>query len=187
MDNTTISLIALATSIVSTSVLALSTFFFHRQFKKNHQWNRRKSTHETLNILVLGQFPKTIDELNHITGANILASSVTYAELIKNKNITETNEIDRHIEKVLDVFETISINVKNHVLDDDITYEYLHTMFIRYFNSLECFICKIRKEANDNRLYIEMEYVTKRWQKQRIHEDKLMKKSTIIPTKKKKI
>lgn len=170
--------------ILELFLIACSVFLVWRQIKKTHEWNRRNATRETLEKLFIGDFPELRDKLEKLCGCIVWRIEDTYDNVIEN-NKDKKNEIDNYLRRLLNIFETIAINIKNNVIDEDICYDNLNGIYVACFNWSKGFINKKRNESDDQFIYIELQNYALKWQNRSKLEKNGIGKKLSLPGKKK--
>jgi len=171
MSANNIAIISLIINGIVMVILTITAIYTKAQIRKQYEWKRRKTTQEILDRFVFGEFPELRDRLEEHLGCKIWDKNQTY-ETIKNEfDKDKISEIDRYLKRILNIFETIAINIKNNIIDEDICYEYLGFIFTEYFRWSESFVDKIVIESKDHTIWIEFKNYGKIW-KNRIQGEK---------------
>lgn len=164
-------IIPIIISSVSTIIIGISAFLLWKQIKENYEWNRRKTSQETLNNLVTGEFPALRDELEDKFKCAIGNESQTYDDVVKGLPKNEIDEIDRILRKLLNIFEAVAVDIKNDIINENICYEYLGWIMTGYYRWVNPFVIKIRERVGEPRILENFEYYAQKWT-ERINEEK---------------
>ena len=145
-------IIPIIISSVSTIIIGISAFLLWKQIKENYEWNRRKTSQETLNNLVTGEFPALRDELEDKVKCAIGNESQTYDDVVKGLPKNEIDEIDRILRKLLNIFESVAVDIKHDIINENICYEYLGWIMTGYYRWGNPFVIKIRERVGEPRI-----------------------------------
>lgn len=178
-------------SFLGNVILGVSVYFLYKQIKTNHEWNRRKTSQELLNSLTLGEFPTELSRIRIKVktklGCDMQDRSKNYSHLKQCLSEEEIAEISTSIIKVINVLETIAINIKNSIVEEDICYNFSYTFFIDYYYWAKPYIYECRKREDNEFILAEYEYYALKWEK-RLNEEKdkaRTDKTKIVKAKKK--
>lgn len=155
-----------------------------QQMREAHEWNRRKTSQEVLNVLVFGEFSTLRTIIESELGCNIPDTKETY-ETKKTAFGDQEKEkkLDDSLRKILNILEAIAINIKHKIVDEDICYDYLGWIMVEYHRWSLGFIDARRKIAGDPRVLIGFSEYAERWQKRLASEKNTMAVSAAIPAK----
>lgn len=183
MNPLLVSLISLIISSISTIVVSVTAFLIWRQIKTTHDWNRRKTTQETLDKLVIGECPELRHKLEQGCKCTIWDKAQTYETVTKPLSKEQKEEIDYYLARILNIFETIAINIKNNVIDEDICYDYFGLIFTEYHRWTKPFIDEKRKIAGNPRVLLDFGNYAKKWSERMDLERNEFEKGISIPGK----
>jgi len=165
-------------NILNTLIIAATALFvylqvraIHKQININHQWNRRKTTQEMLQKMVMGEFPSLRHELEEGYGCLIWDKNQTYEGVVQSTPDNKS-EIDFRLAWIMNFFETIAINIKNDVIEEKICYDYLGWIYSEYYRWGKSFIDERRKRAGDPRVLLDFSYYAEKWSNQMMQERK---------------
>lgn len=141
-------------------------FLVYKQTKKNQEWNRRKTSDETLNRLVMGEFYTLLNQLIIKYDWDPVNHQKTYTQIIKNiePNDKKVKSIQVTIRSILRILETICINIKHNMIDEDICYDYMYSILINVYNKNIDFIKNERDVRNNPHVFEYVEYYAKKWE-----------------------
>ena len=161
--------------VIGSIFTGISAVLIYIQITSTNEWNRRKASQEMLSNLTTGNFIqllKNIRDLNKTkTKTEIQDRQYNYNLLLGCLSESEKIETDSKIVEVLNILETISISIKNHIIDEDITYNMLYTFFIDFYYWSLPYIQRRRELEKNEFIFIEYQSFVKRWEK-RLLEDK---------------
>ncbi len=171
MDTILLSQISIIISSIGTLIVGITAFFLWWQIKSNHEWNRRKSTQDTLDKLVIGEFPEFRKKLEVDYKCKIWDKDEDYNKFTLSLSEETKMEIDSYLQRILNVFEIISINIKNNVIDDEICHDYLGWLYTEYYRWSKPFIEERRRRADDLRVLLNFTNCAENW-KEKMEQDK---------------
>ena len=152
-------------------VLAISAYFVLSTIIKNQEWNRRKTTHEFINELVFGEYPELSKILTVDLGVKIYDKTEDYLRSFEKLNSEKEKDKFRYtVSKIFNLFEVLSISLKNNVIDESICYDYLGYMYTEYYRWGIDYIKSTRQESGEPRILINFENCALKWQ-QRINDE----------------
>lgn len=152
---------------IATVVAVLVAYFqlskLSKQMRDTHDWNRRKTSQETLNMLVFGNFPSLRAVIESELGCKIPDRNETYE--IKRAKLPDTDKVklDNALREILNIFEAIAINIKHNMIDEDICYDYLGWIMVEYHRWSLPFIEARRRMANDSRILLVFSEFAEKW------------------------
>lgn len=155
-----------------------------RQIRETHEWNRRKTSQEILNTLVFGEFPTLRGKVEVELNCKIPDHNETYN--LKRSGLSDDDKIklDDALRRVLNILETIAINIKHNIIDEDICYDYLGWIMVEYHRWSATFIDHRRQQAGDPRVLIAFSEFAEKWAARLAKEKQSMANATIVPAKK---
>lgn len=127
-----------------------------------HEWNRRKTTYDLLKDFSSGNFSKILMDLRAMTHMRI-DETTNYEIVIKNLSEEKQYDFEKKLNQLLNYFEGIAISIKNHIVDEDICYDYAALIYQRYYIWSCDFIKMRRKDIGDQSLYIDFENISLKW------------------------
>lgn len=150
--NEIVLLLSILFSALGTLVVGVSAYLLWKQIKETHEWNRRKTSQETLSQLVTGEFPHLREKVEREFGCKVWDHSETYDSKIANLDQQQKGELEYQLVRLLNILETIVINIKNNIVDEDMCYDYLGWILIEYARWANSLIEDRRKKAGDPRV-----------------------------------
>ena len=142
----------------------------NKTLKSNHDWNRRKTTHEILGNFIIGDIPKLTSSLKLKFNCKIYDEKSNYSSFIANLDSTKKDKFDDTLIRLLNIFEVIAIDIKNHIIEEDISYDYLVWFFTSSYKFSKELIEQKRKDAGDNRVFINFTNLAQKWDKRKSKE-----------------
>jgi hypothetical protein len=149
----------------------------YRQNKKNHEWNRRKASSDFMLMINSKEFQKSVRFIRNlnmeIVGVELQDKTKNYSHLaaLLSTNPKELKELKDEVVFLLNNLESGAILLKNNIADEDICYNFCHTIFIDMYYWLEPYIQECRKMESNEFILVEFELYAKKWEK-RLIEDK---------------
>jgi hypothetical protein len=157
------SVVAAVANVCSVVIAGVAAWIVVRQLKTNHEWNRRKATHDVLVTLVTGEFPKLRERLQTECNCLIYDESQTYGTAVKGADEDKIRKIDALVINMMNVLETVAIDIKHNIIDEDICYDYAGWLFTGLNRWAEPLIEKRRDIAGDPRVLGEFAYYARKW------------------------
>lgn len=161
--------LSLIISIISTIFVLIGVIYAGIQLyltrtsnKKIHEWNRRKTTYDLLKDFSNGDFPRILIEMRKMSKLPI-DESTNYEKVIEAISDEEKYSFEKKLSQLLNYFEGISISIKNHIIDEDICFDYAGILFERYYNWSKGFIKKRRDSTEIRTIYINFENLSEKW------------------------
>ena len=171
MSTVILSIIPIIISSVSMIIIGISALLLWKQIKRDYEWNREKTSQETLNTLVTGEFPDLKHKLEDKFKCAIGNESQTYVDVVKCLSKNKIDELDEILMKLLNIFEAVTIAIKNDIINENICYDYLGWIMAGYYRWGSSFVIKIRRRVGEPRVLENFEYYAQKWTK-RINEEK---------------
>lgn len=176
----TLTLIILACSVylVKHQIAELKT-----QITKTHEWNRRKAAQDLVDHMYrIGYYEKTarlnkIECLDKKIRVDIDDPKQTYAIIKDNLGEKKIDEVSEFLRPLLAFCEEIALGIRHKIYDADIAYDYFGFLVPQLYNWAEGFIQEVRKDTQDDTIYIEMEQLSEEWCK-RSEEEKAKARKT---------
>jgi hypothetical protein len=181
MDNLQIAQLTLVVSSFSTLLIGVYVALLLRQIKETHEWNRRKTSQEILTNLTTGEFPDLRQKLELDFMCNVMDGEETYESVASRwarQDEKKKLELDYALKRLLNIFETVSINMKNHMIDEDICYDYLGDIAVQYSRWSKAFI-EEGQRANPKAWEVFVDY-TNRWSERIKLEEEKRKESVMV-------
>ena len=122
----------------------------------------RKTTYDLLKDFSNGDFPKILTEMREMSKLPI-DESTTYEEVINSISDDKKYVFEKKLNQLLNYFEGISISIKNHIVDEDICFDYAGILFERYYNWSKGFIRKRRDLTEIRTIYVNFESLSIKW------------------------
>ena len=178
-------------SIVSTLIIGITAIVIwwqlrenQRQAQSNNEWNRRLTTQQMLNNIMLGEFRALRYQFEKECGCRVSDPNQCY-ETVKAKFEEEgkkekIEEMESYLVAILNVFEAFAISMKNHIIDEDICYDNLCLLFIRFKRWSEAFINERRQKAADLQVWINFTNYADKWQLRKNKEKAEMAQKAVI-------
>lgn len=176
-------MLSVISSCVSVVLIGISALLLAKQIRENHDWNMRKASIESLNTLVFGEFPSLRSEFEGKLKCDIHNLEQTYANRVCSLSENEKLEIDLCLKRILNIFETLAIAIKNKVADDDTCYDYLGWIATDYYRWSKPFIDELTRKAIDSQVYRNLAERSLEWQKRMEKEREDIIRITSIPPK----
>ena len=114
---------------VSGLMASLSVFLVYTSMKATYEWNRRKTTAEIIDKLMIGEFSKKTTELQQTFSFHISDRSKTYDIVIQaipdSERTEKTEQLDILVAEILSSLEYMAMMKKHCIIDDDICYDFL--------------------------------------------------------------
>jgi hypothetical protein len=149
-------------SIVNLAAVAVSLNLAYRQVKKTHEWNRRKASHDLLIQLGTGD----VRAMRHVIEVDFVGriydDRETFEDVMSGvENQSRKLMLEDTLKGLLNYFESVAIGLKNHVLDDDICYDFTADVMAAYWRWGKPYIMEIQRTSP--RAWIETEKINERW------------------------
>jgi hypothetical protein len=146
-----------------------------KQMASTHDWNRRKATLDVLIGNVTGDMaaPRRQLEGHGLAEGGVKGLGVkpydrkqTYATVLSKLDDAEKPEFELAVKTLFNVFEIVAVGMKHHVMDQQITSDYLSLIWTEYYRWGLPFIEEMRLTTHDRGVYIEMEQWAVRWRRE---------------------
>lgn len=157
-----ISILSAIFVLIATIYAGVQLHITRNSNKKIHEWNRRKTTYDLLKDFSNGDFPRILIEMRKMSKLPI-DESTNYEKVIETFSGEEKYDFEKKLNQLLNYFEGISISIKNHIIDEDICFDYAGILFERYYNWSKGFIKKRRDATEIRSIYINFENLAERW------------------------
>lgn len=119
--------------IVEILVIAASAGLIWLQIHKNHEWRRRKASHDFLYQLISGNFRVLREKLEYGFGVEYRDKSQNYETVRRSLGEDEDKrELYVKTSALFNYFEELAVGIKNNVLDDDICFDMAAPLLIEY-------------------------------------------------------
>lgn len=154
-----------------------------QQIRETHEWNRRKTSQEILNMLVFGEFPTLRTKVETELGCRIPDHKETYDLKVSSLSGEDKIKLDDALRRVLNILETIAINIKHNIIDEDICYDYLGWIMVEYHRWSTDFIADRRRVAGDPRVLIVFSEYAEKWATRLASERQSIANAALVPAK----
>lgn len=171
-----LAIISIIISSLNTLIIGITAILIWQQIRKTHEWNRKITSQNSLNTLVIGEFVDLRSKLENECNCTIPDQKETYEDVINKASEDEAKEIKSTLSKIVNIFETLGINIKNHTIDEEICYDYLGWIMPEYYRWSLPYIELKREQANDARVLVNFEIYAKKWDTRRKEELEKLKK-----------
>lgn len=139
--------------ILNLLVIIFSVWLIWKTLKTTHDWNRRKATQEILDKFIIGEIPDLNSKIKIDFGCSISDEKNSYSNFILTIKDPKTKlKYDDTLVRILNIFEVISIDMKNNVIEEDICYDYLAWFITAYYRFSKEYIDIKKTEAKDPRV-----------------------------------
>lgn len=155
-----------------------------QQMREAHEWNRRKTSQEVLNVLVFGEFPSLRNMVESELGCNIPDHAETYEKKKGSLLDSDKAKLDDALRQILNILETIAVNIKHNIIDEDICYDYLGWIMVEYHRWSMPFIEERRTKAGDPRVLFDLSEYAKKWGDRMTSEKRNMTTAALVTPKK---
>lgn len=182
MSDSTLTVISLLVSSIGTVLVGVSAVLLWRQIRETHDWNRRKTSQEILGNLTLGEFPALREKVEIDFGCQIWNKQETYDTKSAGLTDQEKQKLAYAVLRVLNALETICIHMKNHIVDEDICYDYLGWILIQYVRWGRPLIEDRRSKAGDLRIFKVVSDFAEKWEVRFRQEQKIMADGAAVPS-----
>jgi hypothetical protein len=165
-----------ATLIVNTASMiaaCVMLFLVYRQTQKAQEWNRRKTSEETLNRLVMGEFYSLLNKLTTLYEWDPVNQQKDYVQItseLKN-NKEDIKNIQITIRSILRILEAVCINIKHNMIDEEVCYDYMYSILINIYRKNIEFIKRERDMRNNPHVFEYVEYYAKKWEQKSMSSD----------------
>ena len=144
-------------------ILAISATFVLITIRKNQEWNRRRTTHEMIHELVTGDYPELSKKLTVDFEVQVYSKTVDYLRSMDKLDEQKQKELRHTVTKIFNLFEVLSISIKNGVIDDQICFDYLGMMYTEYYRWGIDFIEEMRQKSGEKRILLNFQNCALRW------------------------
>lgn len=144
-------------------LIAGSVCLIYAQIWRDHEWNRRKASHDFLAQLIYGEPAELRSRLENEFGVDATSENQTYTT-VRNSIDDEKRqrELYQTTSQLFNFFEQVGIGIKDHMLDEEICFDALHNVLIEYQRWGKPLIEKRRENGRDS-VWTEFEYYALRW------------------------
>ncbi len=151
--------ISISLNLLTVCILVISTILVYRQMKSNHEWNRRRTTHDLIFQSLVGHFSDLREKMEH--KIDIYEENEDY-----NSRKDDLNEEDYWtLDCILNFLDNVCLAIKNNVVTERIVFDCLAGVLISYRRWADSYICVNRVESP--RRWIEMDPIVVKWKKDR--------------------
>jgi Domain of unknown function (DUF4760) len=153
--------------ILNLAVIAISAFFVWLTLHKTNRWNRKKGAQEILDKFVVGEIPGLGKKIRIEFKCKIYDHENDYTKFIKKLKKKDKKVFDDTLNRMLNIFEVIAINIKNKIIKENICYDYMGWIYTEYYRFSIDYIKNKRIEAADNRVLENFEKYAEKWIKKK--------------------
>ena len=147
-------------------IIGFSVYLLLITIRKNQEWNRRKTTHEFLNDLIFKEYTELSKIITIDLEIQVNDKTIDYSDSIKSLvKPKKVKKLKHTLTKIFNIFEILSISIKNSIIDEDIAYDYLGLMYAGYHRYGLKFIEESRQKNSEIRTYENFEKCAKKWAK----------------------
>lgn len=144
-------------------VVSVSARLFYRRLKRDHDWNRRQATQHLLYEMVTGRFSEIRRRLEVEFGVDIGKDGQTFSSIIATLESSKRQDFLNATKAIFNYFETVSIGIRNHVLQEEICYDHCSTLFVYFRQWGRAYIDEIRTKHPT--IWIEFEHFARQWER----------------------
>jgi hypothetical protein len=173
---------SLIISILNLIVLIVSVWLIWKTLKSSLDWNKRKTSQEILDKLIIGEIPDLSTKIRIDYGCKIYDENTPYTKFMITLIDTKAKDsFDATLTRMLNIFEVISIDMKSEIVEEDICYNYLGWFLTAYYKFSKDFIETKRKEAGDPRVLLNFtEYAEKWTQRMKLELKEILDKKKLL-------
>lgn len=153
---TKISILNLLLLFVSAVIVIVSIWI-------SHVWNRRKVSQEALNGFVFGELPNLNARIRIDYKCNIYDKDNNYKAFIETLPKKDLDGYKDTMLRILNLFEVISINIENKIINEKICFEYISLVLTKYHKWCIPLIEEYKELANDKRVYEHVSKLAEKW------------------------
>lgn len=130
-----------------------SIFIGLNRFKRQHDWQRRKAAEEILSRLVEGEFPNILDSIILNFNWDIVNGNHSYSQIAAEISDDKRKELHNSLRRLLRTLETVCIQIKHKVVDNEICKDYLASIMPKICNNCRTFIILEQATREDDRVF----------------------------------
>lgn len=150
--------------VVTLVVVCFSALMAYRQIVKLHDWNRRKASQDLAFDIVNGNRTEAVRQFALKYGVKLAdPNSPTYEQVVAKLPEADRLELQLTVRWLLNHAETLAIGLKNHVYDEEMTYDHSSLVISNFWQWAQPYVKTIR--AIDPTIWNEQEFYAKRWAK----------------------
>lgn len=154
-------------------IIAISAYLILITLRKTQEWNRRKTTHEFLNDLIFKEYTALSKVITYDLAIDVKDSTKSYEDWIYTLKPEDKLLLDYTLAKIYNIFEILAISIKNNIIDEDISYDFLGLMYTGYYKWGLNLIREVRKGNADDRTYRNFQECALKWQERMASEIKV--------------
>jgi len=166
MNNLYISYITVIINALSMTAACVMLFFVYKQTQTNQEWNRRKTSEETLTKLVIDEFYTLLNKLTLEYDWDPVNQEKNYSQVMDG--MKNDPKMIKHFQvtlrSLLRILETICINIKHNMIEEDICYDYMFSILINIYQKSHKFIQEEREIRNNPHVFEHLEHFAKKWE-----------------------
>lgn len=145
------------------TLIGFSVYLLFLQIRKQHEWNRRKASHDFLSNLISGGVAELRTKLESEFGVDTRNTNQTYTTVYNSiSEEARKKEFYQTTYRLFNFFEQVGIGIKDHMLDEEICFDALHNIVIDYKRWGEPLI-EERREGGREATWTEFEYYAEKW------------------------
>lgn len=153
-------------AIAELGVLLISAALVVGSIIVSYRWNRKKVSQETLDGFIVGNLPDLNAKVRIDYNCDVYDTKSNYTNFIKKLNEVDSKKFEDCLIRILNIYEVISINIENRIINEKICFEYISLQLTAYYSWCEPLISKLKRIANDDRVYEHLALLAKKWHKQ---------------------
>lgn len=178
LDPVIISILALVLSAATAMFTGFSFSVMLKSYRSEHDWNRRKATHDSLLIFTSGQSASLREKIVKIVGEEMWVHR-NYNDAKAELSEEDLKKLNNALNRLLNLYELYSLQIRNNVLDENISYYYLAHALPSVYEWSKSFIEQLRFEHNERHLFIELEYLAEQWNELKKQNAEKFKNATL--------
>lgn len=142
---------------------SVSAYIALKEQKDNHEWNRKKTSEETLRELVDGGFTNLLDDIQAGFDWHIIGDGREYREVVKSMESLRKIDLDKKLRRVLRILEVLAIHIKHEIIIEDVCYDYLASIGPEIYEKTKGFVDDERERRDEQRVFREFQLLMARW------------------------
>ncbi len=154
-------------TFASSYSIIIGLVFVYYQLKVNLNYSKRKSSSDFIFEQIIPYLGKLEIELRTIVGNKYLLFSNNESLMLylANSDISDDdkNNVKKIVNRILNFYERMCICILKEVFDEDICYDDKGFNMISFYKWTIPYIQNIRREVNDERIYVNFEAISSKW------------------------
>ena len=142
--------------------IIISAALLYSQIRKEHEWNRRKTSQDLLMSLVAGDFTNLRRDLEVAFGVKLEDVNQSYRDIAAAVDADRRPALDFAVSKLLNFYETIAIGIKNNVLEEDVCFDHFSWNLTRYWRWAEPY--HRDRRGLDSTIWMEAAHYVDKWE-----------------------